>query len=391
MFDSFGRKIDYLRLSVTDRCNLRCQYCMPPNGVKWIPHADILSFEEILRLVRVMAELGIAKIKVTGGEALTRRSLVDLIFRLKQTPGIEQVTLTSNGLLLDENLDGLINAGLDALNISLDTLNAETFQRIARSSGFEKILSVIGKINSLPFPVKINCVPIRGINDDEIAAIAGLAKDKAAAVRFIELMPLGCAADFEMLKQNEVMAIIEKEYGLLKPLCNITATSMVYSTEPRSGEGSPLDGSMDAADEKLMEFAKQTPSFETGMDTSFKAGNGPAEYYSPQGFNGKIGFISPMSHNFCQKCNRIRLSAAGLLMPCLSSGTGLDLRSMIRGNKNKDTKDAGKSCSGSCLSGIELSDDELMQAIKKLIQEKPQAHLFANTVQKNREMFRIGG
>jgi len=323
MIDSFGRTIDYLRLSVTDRCNLRCVYCMPPQGVTWLPHADILSFEEILRLVRVMADLGITKIKVTGGEALTRRAVVELIRRLKQMPGIQRVTMTSNGVLLAEHLDGLISAGLDALNISLDTLNAETFSRITLSGGFERLISLIEKIDALPFPVKINCVPIRGLNDSEIAAIAGLAKNSAAAVRFIELMPLGCATNFQMLPRKEIMAEIEKVYGAL----------------------TPFPGSL---------------------------GNGPAVYYSLEGFKGKIGFISPMSHHFCGTCNRLRLSATGLLMPCLSGNAGLDVRAVLRGSVGTD-------------------NEAVTNAVKALVLQKPRCHSFADTEQHDKEMFRIGG
>jgi len=325
MYDSFGRTIDYLRLSVTDRCNLRCVYCMPPQGVTWIPHTDILSFEELLRLVRVMADSGITKIKVTGGEVLTRRAVVDLIGRLKQTQGIQRVTMTSNGVLLAEHLDALVAAGLDALNISVDTLNAETFNIITRSAGFDQLMQVIEKTGSLPFPVKINCVPIRGLNDSEIAAIAGLAKSNAAAVRFIELMPLGCAANFQMLPRKEIIAEIEKVYG------SLTVSS----------------GSL---------------------------GNGPAVYYSLEGFTGKIGFISPLSHNFCGTCNRLRLSATGLLMPCLSGSAGLDLRALLRGSGNDDAA--------------------LATAIRALVLQKPRCHTFADTAdtgQRDREMFRIGG
>jgi cyclic pyranopterin phosphate synthase len=266
-----------------------------------------------------MAGLGISTIKVTGGEALTRRYAVELIRQLKQIQGIRQVTLTSNGILLAEHLENLTSARLDALNISMDTLNSETFQRICRHNGFEQFLSVIKQIRELPFPVKINCVPIRGINDSEITAIAGLAQNSAAAVRFIELMPLGLAADFQMLTRKEVTAEIEKAYGLLSPF-------------------------------------------------SDALGKGPAVYYNLNGFSGKIGFISPMSHNFCSTCNRLRLSAAGTLMNCLSSNTGLNVCALLRGSS---------------------SDDELAAAIKNFVMHKPLCHSFAGTEQK--EMFRIGG
>jgi len=305
---------------------------MPPQGVDWIPHTDILSFEEILRVVRVLAGLGITKIKVTGGEALTRRTVVDLIRDLKQIPGIQTVTLTSNGVLLAQHLESLIGAGLDALNISLDTLNAETFSRISPTHGFEQLVSVLDKIGELPFPVKINCVPIRSFNDNEITAIAELARNTVSAVRFIELMPLGCAGNFQMLSQEEVMAEIEKVYGPLVP----------------------FSGSL---------------------------GNGPAVYYSLKGFSGKIGFISPMSHLFCNTCNRLRLSAAGSLISCLSGTSGLNMRTLLRSNRS-DNNQKTPAC---------LTDDELITLIQSFIQEKPKCHVFANVEQYDKEMFRIGG
>jgi len=306
---------------------------MPPEGVNWIPHTDILSFEEIFRIVRVLTGLGITKIKVTGGEALTRRGVVNLIGQLKQMQGIQKVTLTSNGVLLTEHLENLSAAGLDALNISLDTLNAETFTRISHTGGFAQLVSVIEQIRDLPFPVKINCVPVLDFNDSEIAAIAGLARNSASAVRFIELMPLGCAADFQMLSQEEIMAEIEKAYGPL----------------------APFFGSM---------------------------GNGPAAYYSLEGFTGKIGFISPMSHNFCKTCNRLRLSATGHLMSCLSSSSGLDIRSLLREPSGNEQK---------APSNENISDQELTKKIEDLILQKPSCHSFTNEKQKEKNMFKIGG
>jgi cyclic pyranopterin phosphate synthase len=282
-----------------------------------------------------MAGLGITKIKVTGGEALTRRALVDLIRQLKLIPGIQQVTLTSNGILLAEYIDSLVSAGLDAVNISMDTLNPDTFTRISRSGGFEQLVSVINRIRGLPIPVKINCVPIPGINDSEIAAIAGLAKDKAAAVRFIELMPLGRAGDFQMLTQEKIMAEIVKVHGQLTP-------------------------------------------FSGGL------GNGPALYYSLEGFAGKIGFISPMSHIFCETCNRLRLSASGQLIACLSGTSGLNIQALLRGS-------AGRGQNPLSAAAKNITDEELANAIRQFILQKPLCHLFAETKQIEKEMFRIGG
>jgi cyclic pyranopterin phosphate synthase len=326
--DSRGRIIDYLRVSVTDRCNLRCIYCMPEEGVEWKPHGDMLSFEELLRCCRVLAAMGIRKIKVTGGEPLVRRGTVNFIAALKALPGIREVTLTTNGLLLEEELEGLLEAGLDGVNISLDSLEGETFRRITRHSGLEGILRSLRRAAAAALPVKVNCVPLRGINDHELAAIAGLARDGAAAVRFIELMPLGRAASYEPLRGEETAAILARRYG------------------------------------KLLPFAG-------------RLGNGPARYYSAEGFAGLIGFINPLSRCFCESCNRFRLTSQGVLKPCLSSPIGADLRSLLRSG---------------------AGDDALRQAVLDIAARKPAQHTFltpAGAAEAEaaypREMFRIGG
>jgi cyclic pyranopterin phosphate synthase len=279
--DSQGRRIDYLRLSVTDRCNLRCIYCMPETGVEWKPHGELLTFEELLRCCRVLAELGIRKVKISGGEPLVRRGIASLIASLKKAPGIEQVTMTTNGLLLGEELPRLVEAGLDAVNVSLDTLDGETFRRLSRREGLDKILRAVEGAGAAGLRVKINCVLLRGINDHEAAALAALAKDQPLAVRFIELMPLGSAGAFEPLRGEETAALLEKQYGKLLPLGG-------------------------------------------------KLGNGPAEYFTLAGFAGAVGFIDPLSRGFCGSCNRLRISSLGFLKPCLSSNLALDLKALIR-------------------------------------------------------------
>jgi cyclic pyranopterin phosphate synthase len=342
MLDTFNRTIDYLRISITDRCNLRCIYCMPRSPLS---RSEILSYEEILRIVRIMAPLGIRKIKITGGEPLVRRGAVGLIGEVKRTAGIEKVTITSNGVLLLRCLDDILRAGIDGINVSLDTLDGETFSRITGAGGvasgvngpaagaadnsFSGILSFLDLAGNLPVPVKINCVPIKGVNSGELAAIAGLAKSSGVFVRFIELMPLGCAAAFEGVPGREIAAILETAYGPLEPCRE-------------------------------------------------KPGNGPASYYSIKGFAGKIGFISPLSHKFCGNCNRLRLGSAGLLRPCLAYNTGLDLRGLLRGGE---------------------TDEGIARAITALAAKKGRGHNFSGARGAHAsyspvectEMFRIGG
>ena len=334
LIDSFGRMLDYLRVSVTDRCNLRCVYCMPSQGVEWKPHDSMLTFEEILRLCRIMAGLGICKIKITGGEPLVRKGATSFLQMLKTVSGIEKVTLTTNGLLLDKYLDEAEALGEGSLpngvNISLDALNPEQFNRITRMTNASprEILPNIDRLLEKQVKVKVNCVPIRGFNEEEILPLALLAKDKNIAVRFIELMPLGAAAEFKPLPGCEVASLVEKTFGTLTPFFGIES-------------------------------------------------NGPAVYYSLPGFVGKIGFINPVSHGFCETCNRLRLTSEGLLRLCLSADLSFDLRTLLR-------------------SGI--SDTDLAKIITETVAKKPRFHTFSGvygTVEHKEPgtdgMFGIGG
>ena len=322
MTDGCDRTIDYLRVSVTDRCNLRCMYCMPPEGVRSIRHEQILSFEEIIRLCRVLAGLGIRRIKVTGGEPLVRKDAIKLIRELKAIDGIEQVTMTSNGILLYDRLNELADAGLDALNLSLDTLDADVFTRITRcGDGLDKTLAALDAAVSLGFPIKINCVPIRNVNEPEIVKIAALAKDRDIAVRFIELMPLGCGGAYEPIPYEEVFAALEQAYGVLTPFCG-------------------------------------------------RLGNGPALYYTVRGFRGKLGFISALSRVFCQNCNRLRMTSAGIMKLCLADDMGLNVKTLLRGG---------------------ATDTEIIQALQEFIIQKPLRHGFGKTSCERQNMYRIGG
>ncbi|MCL1928303.1 MAG: GTP 3',8-cyclase MoaA [Treponema sp.] len=283
--DSFGRTLDYLRVSVTDRCNLRCVYCMPPEGVEWKPHETVLSFEDFLRICRIMTELGIRKIKVTGGEPLVRRGVASFIKNLKKFPGIDKVTLTTNGLLLGAYLDEAEAMGAlpDGINISLDALNPERSKQISRNGNtvLQEISPLLDRMLKKNITVKINCVPIRNNNEEEILPITALAKDKNIAVRFIELMPLGFAAALEPVPGGEIAALLEKSYGALTPYSGVS-------------------------------------------------GNGPAVYYKLPGLAGTIGFINAISRGFCETCSRLRLTSVGFLKLCLSDDLGMDLKELLR-------------------------------------------------------------
>jgi cyclic pyranopterin phosphate synthase len=286
LIDSSGRTLDYLRVSVTDRCNLRCVYCMPPEGVERQPHDAILRFEETLRVCRVLTDLGIRRIKVTGGEPLVRKGTVAFIRAVKAIPGIEQVTITTNGVLLDGCLDELAAIPLSGINVSLDSLNPETFCHITRAQTASavspaSIIKTMERARSLGIPVKVNCVPLRRVNEGELAGIAALAEKTVDAVRFIELMPLGCAGEMESIPGEEVRSILVRRFVRLRPI----------------GE---------------------------------RLGNGPAVYYEVPGFSGRIGFIDALSHGFCDTCNRLRLTPEGLLKPCLSSVLALDIKALLR-------------------------------------------------------------
>lgn len=282
MIDQFGRRIEYARISVTDRCNLRCRYCMPECGVKKIPHDEILTFEDILRVTKIFARLGIRKIRLTGGEPLIRKDLPALIREIKAIYGIEQVTLTTNAVLLEKCVSDLFAAEIDGINVSVDTFDEKTFSRLTRRNLLKKVMRglklLIGKKN-----VKVNCVPLRGVNENDILKLTALASENPVDVRFIELMPIGCAVDSKLvgIPTAEIFSLIESHFGKLYPV-----------------EKSELQG--------------------------------PAEYFRTKDFKGRIGFIDALEHKFCATCNRIRLTAEGFLKPCLHFGTGLDVKELLR-------------------------------------------------------------
>ena len=281
MFDRYQRDIHYLRLSVTDLCNLRCRYCMP-DGVEKLEREAVLTYEEFLRLAALFARCGIDTVRVTGGEPLVRKNVAQLVAGLKETPGIRRVTLTTNAVLLAEQLPALLDAGLDSVNISLDTLRPEVFRQITARDDFAAVQAGLQAALESGLPVKLNCVPQAGVNEGELEQLAALAKDNAMQVRFIEMMPIG--------------------YGAAMPC--------VSGPELRA------------------RFANRWPELHPVEGTTF--GNGPAVYYTVPGWKGSIGFIAAVHGKFCASCNRVRLTSQGFLRPCLASETGCDLRALLR-------------------------------------------------------------
>ena len=323
MIDRCGREIDYLRISITDRCNLRCVYCMPEGGVRALAHEDVLTYEEIVRVVRLMAGMGIRHIRITGGEPMARLGCLDLAEKIHAVPGIHSLSMTTNALLLRGRVNRAQEAGIDALNISLDTVDPNVYARMTRGGDVRTVLEVIDQAVQRGMGVKVNAVPVRGMNDGGLVRLAELAREKPVCVRFIELMPVGCGADLSPVPTQEVEAKMERAFGALSP------------------------------------------------DDSVH-GYGPARYVRPAGFAGSIGFISPMSHEFCGACNRVRLTADGYLKLCLNHTAGLDLRAMLRGGAD---------------------DARLAGEIRAAIENKPARHGFMEEIgdREVRRMNEIGG
>jgi cyclic pyranopterin phosphate synthase len=289
MADAQGRSITYLRVSVTDRCNFRCLYCMPEEGMQWLPKSEILSYEEIAEIVRQLAGAGIARLRVTGGEPTIRPELETLIAYLKAIPGIEDVALSTNGVTLPARAAAYRDAGLDRVNVSVDSLRSDRIARIARRNlGFEPLVSLAAAERAGLAPVKVNVVVMRGINDDEIADLARLTLDHPWHVRFIELMPVGGMKDLEwehVVPSAEVLERCSAALGSLEP-------------------------------------AREAP-----------AGNGPAAYYRARSAPGTIGVITPMTHTYCGSCNRVRLTADGRLRTCLFGTHEVNFRDALRAGR----------------------------------------------------------
>lgn len=289
MKDLQGRDINYMRISITDRCNLRCKYCMP-DGIELLPMSEILTFEEIVRVCRQAVELGITRFKITGGEPLVRKGCASLIREIKSLPGVEQVTMTTNGVLISGYLEQLSEAGLDAVNISLDTLNREEFAELTGADHLPEVLKSIDAAVESGLRVKVNAVLQKGENADEWQQLLELAKDRPLDVRFIEMMPIGRGKECMGISNDELLKRIQENYpGVCK-------------------------------DERVH-------------------GNGPAVYYHIPGFIGSVGFISAIHGVFCSSCNRIRMTATGELKPCLCYRDTMSVRDAARYGTDSDIRE----------------------------------------------------
>lgn len=309
MIDPFNRDINYLRVSITDRCNLRCIYCMPKEGLSLLGHDDILRYEEILRVIRETVNMGISKVRITGGEPLSRRGIIEFIRSLSDIEGLEDVSLTTNGILLEKYAEQLADAGMKRINVSLDSLNREKYSSITRGGDLDAVLRGIDAVQGLGFsPIKINVVMVKGLNDDEIDDFARMSVEKPYQIRFIELMPMGRALIHNLGKylSNDVIKKRLRRHHILKP-----------------------------------------------VEKRWKKIDGPAQLYRIDEGLGEIGFISPVSHEFCATCNRLRLTAEGHLRTCLLADEETDLKGALRSG---------------------CTDEELRTIIKDAIARKPLRH-----------------
>lgn len=328
MKDSFGRTIDYMRISITDRCNLRCRYCMP-DGVEWLPMEDILTYEEILRVCRAGTQLGIRHIKITGGEPLVRKGCCGLIKSIREIPGIEAVTITTNGILLNRYLPELKEAGVDGINVSLDTVDSRRYQEITGFDGLEQVLDGVQNAAAAGLKVKINAVSLAGDKPVDGAycwePVADLARNMPVDVRFIEMMPIGYGKQFETVDHEELKRQMKQVYPGMEP-------------------------------------------------DSRSHGYGPAVYYRIPGFMGGIGLISAIHGKFCSDCNRIRLTSTGYMKTCLCYEDGVDLRGVLRGTAPG-------------------TDGQLVEIMRTEIGRKPIAHCFEEPerITEGHNMISIGG
>ena len=285
MKDSFGREINYLRISLTDRCNLRCEYCMPEKGVNKLKHADILSFEDLYELTKAFVELGISKIRLTGGEPLIRLGAIDFISKISKLDGVRDIAMTSNGVLLKKYAKDLKDAGLNRINISLDTLNEAKYEKITRGGSLNNVLEGIKAAREVGItPIKINTVLIGGFNADEIPELVNLTLKEDIDIRFIELMPIGEAAEYDLNRFIPNSLVLEKVKGLKK----------VHNEDISS----------------------------------------PATYYKLPNAKGRVGLINPITCKFCSNCNRVRLTSTGRLKLCLHSNREIDLKKSLENGED---------------------------------------------------------
>lgn len=319
MRDRYNREINYLRISVTDRCNLRCIYCMPENESSSVPIEEMLTFDEIEEIVKQAVKLGITRVKLTGGEPLIRKGMPELVKILHSIDGIEQVTMTTNGILLEQYIDELVINGLDAINISIDSLDPVKYHKVTRIGNLEDALRGLNAAIKSGITVKVNVVLYPG---DDWKQMIMLAKDKPVCVRFIETMPIGMGEKYSGVFKEDIISFFEEQGIILN-------------------------------------------------EDEDNHGNGPAKYFKPEGYEGSIGIIAPIHGKFCDSCNRIRMSATGMIKPCLCYKERYDIRKCVR----------------------EGTAEDIFETLKMAILAKPDAHMFSKReyVTETQCMYGIGG
>ncbi len=340
MLDQYGRKITYLRISITDRCNLRCRYCMP-DGVTDVGMKNILTFEEIWEIVKLGVSLGITHIRITGGEPLVRKGCVDLIRGIRAIPGVETITMTTNGILLRTYATALKEAGLDGLNVSLDTLDSEEFMMLTGRQNLAEVLDGIQAAKKVKIPIKINAVNQTGLNP---ILLAQYAEQERIPLRFIEMMPVGYGKKYVGRNNDELRSCLEDAFGTSE------------------------------------------------MVESFSMGSGPAVYYQFPKLTIPVGFISAIHGKFCDSCNRVRLTAQGYLKSCLCYDKGIDLRQILREGEVAERAQNEKNVQRMQNTQKALNE-QLTAAMKAAIYKKPAAHCFEHPEEMTEihEMVKIGG
>ena len=344
MTDGFGRTIDYLRLSVTDLCNLRCAYCMPPEGVCKRAHGDICTLEELEELAAACVALGVKKIRLTGGEPLVRRGILELVKKLSALPGLEELTMTTNGTLLADYAAPLRAAGLDRLNVSLDTLRPDRYRALTRGGELERVFAGLEAAEAAGFrDIRLNAVLLQGVNEDELGDLARLAEDRPWTVRFIELMPIGPGA-----AMSDAFLLASRVLEAVPELREMQSKGSGIKDQ-RSGNRDQEMG------EQILRFARNDGA------------GGVARLYTAPGWAGAVGLITPMSCGFCESCSRIRITADGKLKLCLHSAEEIPLRG--------------------------LHGEALTKTIQEAVRRKPAGHRLSDTQPSDsvRPMNEIGG
>ena len=380
LIDSFNRTIDYLRISVTDRCNFRCVYCMPEEGAPVAPKDEILRYEEIERIAKIAVGLGMTKLRLTGGEPLVRKDIGLLIKKIGAIPGLRDLSMTTNGFLLDRYAPDFVRDGLNRINISLDTLRPERFKRIARRGSLEEVLAGIdASFEAGLAPLKLNCVVMRGWNDDEVVDFAKLSLDKPYDIRFIELMPINWSKGDDSPGDMSAFFALSAEPGYKKD-SNITLYANPEKGSFRTGfhqkDANLQTGQLDATEMRKAfisagEIRNRIEDSLGKMEPAEIQTNGPARSFRLPGAVGTVGFISQITSDLCLSCNRLRLTADGQLRPCLMADGEVDLRTPLRNG---------------------ASDEEIGDLFRLTVLHKPKEHRLEDGMAPiGRNMSQLGG